>query len=165
MSYDSYVVSKGGSEKGPRKRRKVKRPEVGGEGPLEVRPPKVGVFIRDFLASQGESYASEIHSEYKKARRRWDFTEGKRTRVSTYSSFAAYISKLALMGLLEKTGKVEESDDPRAEMLTHPERVYLRLTEKGKRAPDVVWWSPLRIYYHPHDWELRQYRDYVKGAT
>ena len=125
-------------------------------------PPKTGLFIRDFLRDVGESYASEIHRNYKALGRNWKTLSGARFHPATYNSFAAYLSKLVLAGLVERTGNVESSDDPRAAVLTHPERVYLRLTLKGEGAPDLVWMHPLRIWYYPLDWEKVEYADYVK---
>ena len=129
------------------------------------KPPRLGVFIRDFLRWEGESYAEEIHRAYKLAHRGWPTTKGGKYHLSTYNSFACYVSKLGLCGLVEKCGRVEESDNPRARALDYPERVYLRLTRKGERAPDYVWFAPLRIWYYPFSWEREEHREYVKGGT
>ena len=125
-------------------------------------PPKVGVFIGDYLREHGESYPSEIHRAYKDIYRGLK-TQKKRTyRVCTYNSFVTYMSKLILAGLVERTGRTEESDNPKAEALQYPERVYIRLTGKGERAPDYVWDRPLRLWYKPFDWEYASFREYIR---
>ena len=122
----------------------------------------VGIFIRDFLQQHSESYSSEIHKAYKESYRGLK-TQKKRTyRLCTYNSFMTYVSKLILTGLVKRTGKTEESDNLKAEALDYPERVYIKLTIKGKRAPTFIWQHPLRIYYYPQDWEKAEYGAYVR---
>ena len=124
--------------------------------------PKVGVFIRDFLREVGESYPSEIHQAYKSTYRERRTLKGRTFRLCTYNSFMTYISKLILTGLVERTGRTEVSDNPKARALEYPERIYVRLTHKGEMAPSFVWLHPLRIYYYPQDWERADYGEYVK---
>lgn len=126
------------------------------------KPPRTGIFIRDHLRDRGESYAGEIHRTYKEAHRGWTTTRGNRYRLSTYNSFAIYIAKLVIAGLLERTGRKEESDHPKSGALDYPERVYLRLSDKGRRASDYVWGRPLRIWYKPLDWERVEYSSYIQ---
>jgi len=126
-------------------------------------PPPLGMFIRNFLRGVGESYPSEVHKAYKATYRGIKTLKGRTYRVCTYNSFMTYMSKLVLAGLVERTGRTEESDNPKAEALGYPERVYIRLTPKGKRAIDFIWLHPLRIYYYPQDWEKVDYGEYVKG--
>ena len=129
---------------------------------IEEAPPKVGVFIRDYLREHDESYSSQIHRAYKGAYKGLK-TQRKRTyRVCTYNSFMTYVSKLILTGLIERTGRTEESDNPKAEALEYPERVFIRLTSKGERAIDFIWLHPLRLYYYPQDWEKVDYGEYIK---
>jgi len=128
-------------------------------------PPKVGMFIRDFLREHRESYPSEIHREYKSTYRGQKTLKGRTYRLCTYNSFMTYVSKLILAGLVERTGRTEVSDNPKAEALGYPERTYVRLTPKGERAINFIWFHPLRIYYHPQDWERKDYREYVKEVT
>jgi len=131
---------------------------------LVEKPPTVGIYIRDYLRASGPASATEIHREYKRAYKMWLSTSKvKGYRLSHYSSFAAYMSGLARAGLVEKTGEVEESDDVRTGHLLSPDRVYLRLTSKGERAPNYVWMHPLRLYYRPLDWERRDYGQYIRG--
>ena len=122
----------------------------------------MGIFIRDYLREHGEAYPSEIHRAYKDIYRGGRTLKGRRYRVSTYNSFMSYISKLVLTGLVERTGRTEESDNPKARALEYPERIYVRLTHKGEMAPSFVWLHPLRIYYYPQDWERADYGEYVK---
>ena len=125
-------------------------------------PPKVGMFIRDYLREHSEVYPSEVHREYKKVFKDRK-TQKKRTyRVGTYNSFMAYVSKLILAGLIERTGDTQESDNPKAMALEYPERIFIRLTSKGEEAPNFIWMHPLRLWYYPLSWELDEYRDYVK---
>jgi len=126
-------------------------------------PPTIGIFIRDFLRDHEESYPSEIHREYKRTYKGHRTLGGRKYRVCTYNSFMTYVSKLILADLIERTNRTEPSDNPKARALDYPERVYIRLTDKGERAPRFVWLHPLRIWYYPLDWEKVDYGEYVKG--
>lgn len=128
-------------------------------------PPKVGVFIRDYLREHNESYPSEIHQAYKTAYKGQKTLKGRAYRLCTYNSFMAYVSKLILTGLVERTGRTEESNNPKARALEYPERTYIRLTSKGEEAIDFIWLHPLRIWYYPLDWEKEEYGEYVKEGT
>jgi len=134
---------------------------LGGGG----RPPTTGIFIRDFLREHGESYPSEIHRAYKETYRGVTTLGGRKYRIGTYNSFAVYMSKLILAGLVERTGRHEESDNPKAAALEYPERTYIRLTSKGERAIDFIWMHPLRIWYYPLSWELEEYREYTRSGV
>ena len=128
-----------------------------------TRVPPLGVFIRDFLREHGEGYPSGVHQAYKADYRGWKTSKGNFYRLGTYRSHLVYMRGLARMGLIERTGRLEESDDPKVELIAPvEERVYFRLTSKGKRAPDYVWTHPLRLYYRPFDWEYTTYGDYIK---
>ena len=63
-----------------------------------------------------------------------------------YHSFLVYFGVLKRLGWVEETGKTESSTiqeyHPPA-----PDRVYYRLTEKGKEAPDEYWSNPLFTLY------------------
>ena len=126
-------------------------------------PPKVGIFIRDYLREHEESYPSEIHREYKRTYKGHKTLGGRKYRVCTYNSFMTYVSKLILADLIERTDRTEPSNNPKAMALDYPERVYIRLTDKGERAPSFVWLHPLRIWYYPLDWEKVDYGEYIKG--
>ena len=128
---------------------------------LEGRPQS-GVFVRGYLREAGEAYPSEIHKAYKGAYKGVKSPRGKLYHIATYNSFMIYVHGLVLTGLVERTGKTEESDDPKGEPIDYPERVIIRLTEKGRRAPDHVWEAPLRVWYRPYDWEMPTFRDYIK---
>jgi len=124
-------------------------------------PPKIGIFIRDYLRERGESYPSEIHRAYKSSYKGQRTLKGRTYRLCTYNSFMVYMSKLVLAGLVERTGRTEISDNPKASALDYPGRVYVRLTPKGERAPDFIWLHPLRIWYYPLEWEKIDYREYA----
>lgn len=128
-------------------------------------PKGTGLFIRDYLREHNEAYPSEVHKAYKDAYRGLKTLKGRTRRLGTYNSFMTYVSKLILAGLVERTGKVEESDNPKARALEYPERIYVRLTHKGERALDFIWLHPLRIFYYPLDWERVSHRDYTKEGS
>ena len=130
---------------------------------LGGQPPKIGLFIRNFLREAGEAYPSEIHKAYKVIHKGRKTLKKRTYRVCTYNSFITYVSKLVLAGLVERTGRTEESDNPKAMALDYPERVYIRLTGKGRAAPDWTWLHPLRLYYYPWNWEKVEYREYIKA--
>lgn len=141
--------------KPPAKKKKPKKP---------VGPPKrVSVFIYEYLVEFGDTYPSDLHRKYREFYRGTVTTRGTPQKIASYNSFAVMISKLILIGLLERTGETEPSDDPRAEGLDYPERVFITLSDKGRNAPDHVWQNPLRLYYYPEDWELAEYREYIRS--
>jgi hypothetical protein len=72
------------------------------------------------------------------------------------------ISKLINMGLLERTGRMEESTNLKAANLGDVMVVYVDLSPKGRTAPDAVWKSPFRLYYYPTDLERQEFPEYVK---
>jgi len=63
-----------------------------------------------------------------------------------YHSFLVYFGVLKRLGWVEETGRTEPSTiqdyHPPA-----PDRMYYRLTEKGKEAPDEYWSNPLFTLY------------------
>ena len=68
----------------------------------------------------------------------------RQTCVQTYC--LVYFGVLKRLGRVEETGRTEPSTiqeyHPPA-----PDRVYYRLTEKGKEAPDEYWSNPLFTLY------------------
>ena len=133
-----------------------------GNIPERVIPLNVGEFIHQFLISHEEAYPSEIHRQYKMERKVTKTLKNTKYRSSTYHSFMVYVSKLILTGLIERTGRTEESTNQISAALEYPERVYVRLSLKGRNAPDYVWVHPLRLWYNPFDWERATFRDYIK---
>ena len=126
-------------------------------------PPKIGIFIRNFLREVGEAYPSEIHKAYKTTFRGQKTTKGERYRLGTYRSHLVYIRGLARAGLIERTNHTEPSNNPKADPIQPlEERVYFRLTSKGETASDYVWTHPLRLWYKPFDWEYATYGNYIK---
>lgn len=127
----------------------------------EIAPPRRGMFTRDFLREYGESSPADIHRSYRTLYKGRVTSRGTKYRLGTYNSWMAYLSRLIIAGLVEYTEREEMSRFPQAEQLTHPEKVFVKLTDKGLEAPDYVWAAPTRIWRKPFDWELVQYADYI----
>jgi len=128
-------------------------------------PPPLGVFIRDYLREHGEGSPSVIHQEYKRTYRGVKTSKGIPYRLGTYRSQLVYIRSLARIGLIERSGREEESRDPTGDPIREDlePKVYFRLTRKGERAPGYVWDHPLRLWYRPFDWEYATYGNYIKS--
>lgn len=126
-------------------------------------PPKIGLFIRDYLKEHGDSSPASIHREYKRVYRGRLTTKGNRYRLGTYQSHVVYMSGLIAMGLLERVGESKGGIDFRGESPEVPERIKVGLTPKGSAAPDYVWDHPLRLYYNPFDWEREVYGEYIRA--
>lgn len=63
-----------------------------------------------------------------------------------YHSFVTYFSTLQKLGWVEPSGKVEAS----AFQDNYPEgkpRIYYRLTDKGRQAPEQAWANPHKALY------------------
>ena len=129
--------------------------------------PRIGVFIRDFLTNVDEANATEIHQAYKSTFRGVKTLRGRPYRLGTYRSHLVYVRALARAGLLERTGRVEEPYDPIGAPIRDDlePKVYFKLTSKGKRAPEMVWLHPLRLWFSPYDWERQPYVDYIKEGV
>ena len=129
--------------------------------------PKVGIFIRDFLINVDEASPTEIHQAYKTTFKGTKTLKKHPYRLGTYRSHLVYIRALARAGLLERSGRVEEPynviGDPIRDDLEP--KVYFRLTSKGRRAPEMVWLHPLRLWYSPYDWEREVYGSYIKEGV
>jgi len=136
--------------------------------PLEEIPPKpesCGMFIRRYLVEHKQGYAGEIHRSYKNAYKYWmKLSDRKRYHVGTYHSFATYTNKLVKIGLLTvvKQRVKKRTTHPLGLALDYPEVTMLRLSTKGKGAPDLVWMHPLKMWYRPQGWELEEYPEYTK---
>lgn len=96
----------------------------GNRHPLSVRS-----FILDHLAAVGEDYGANIHRAYKKELDRIARENGRhRYHKPIYSSFQMQVQHLAREGLIEFSGREEESDKPMFEGLEFkPVRRYYRL--------------------------------------
>jgi hypothetical protein len=69
-----------------------------------------------------------------------------KSRGCRYHSFVTYFSTLQKLGWVEPSGVVEAS----AFQANYPQgkpRIYFRLTEKGKSAPDYLWADPRKALY------------------
>jgi len=130
-------------------------------------PPKIGIFIRDFLVNVDEASPTEIHKAYKREFKGVKTLRGRPYRLGTYRSHVVYIRALARADLVERTGRTEEPSDPIGNPIIDDlePRVYFRLTSKGRRAPDMVWLHPLRLFYYPYDWERAPYGEYIKEGV
>lgn len=104
---------------------KITRQRGGNRHPLSVRS-----FILDHLAAAGEDYISSMHRAYKAeldriARendRRWAYHKPR------YHSFEVAVQILAREGLIEFSGREEESDSPQfAGWENKPLRRYYKL--------------------------------------
>lgn len=64
-----------------------------------------------------------------------------------YSSFTNYFARLIRLGWVEPTGETERSE-PQDNWPGARPRVYYRLTDLGRAAPDEHWSDPLLPLYH-----------------
>jgi hypothetical protein len=69
-----------------------------------------------------------------------------KTRNCRYHSFVVYFSNLVRLGWVERAGR----EEPSAFQDHYPKgkpRIYFRLTQKGKSAPDNQWDDPRKALY------------------
>jgi len=127
-------------------------------------PPPLGMFVRDYLREHGEGSPSVIHQVYKNTYRGAKTSKGIPYRLGTYRSQLVYMRSLARVGLIERSGRVEEANHPIGDPIREDldPKVYFRLTRKGERAGDYVWSHPLRLWYRPFEWEYDTYREYIR---
>ena len=69
-----------------------------------------------------------------------------KSRGCRYHSFVDYFSTVQKLGWVEKSGVVEESAFQENYPRGKP-RIYFRLTQKGKSAPDYLWSNPRKALY------------------
>jgi len=103
---------------------KVSRERGGNRHPLSVRS-----FILDHLAA-GEDYIANMHRAYKAELDRIAQEKGRRHRYHKprYRSFEMAVQMLTREGLIEFSGREEESDSPQFEIWPEkPMRRYYRL--------------------------------------
>jgi len=88
---------------------KITRQRGGNRHPLSVRS-----FILDHLAAVGEDYISSMHRAYKAELDRIARENGRRWAYHkpVYHSFEVAVQILAREGLIEFSGREEESDSP-----------------------------------------------------
>ena len=104
---------------------KVSPGRGGNRHPLSVRG-----FILDYLAAVGEDYGSNMHRAYKLELDRIGRENGRRQRYHrpTCGSFQTQVRHLAGEGLIEFSGREEESDSPHVDgWPDKPMRRYYRL--------------------------------------
>lgn len=104
---------------------KVTPQRGGNRHPLSVR-----AFILDHLAANGEDYGANIHRAYKAELDRIARENGRRYRYHKprYHSFEMKVQILAREGLIEFSGREEESDYPQFQGWENkPVRRYYRL--------------------------------------
>jgi len=104
---------------------KVTRQRGGNRHPLSVRG-----FVLDYLAANGEDYIANMHRAYKAELDRIAIEKGRRYRYHKprYLSFEIGVLALAREGLIEFSGKEEESDKPMFQNRDwKPMRRYYRL--------------------------------------
>jgi len=105
----------------------VTRPRGGNHHPLSVND-----FILEHLASISEDYIANIHRAYKLALDKLALENGRKRRYHKprYHSFEVKVSILARQGLIEFSGREEESDYPQFDNWpSKPVRRYYRLKE------------------------------------
>ena len=114
-----------------------------GRGASEYRP---GIFTKQYFEKHGESCAADIYyalsQEIERLNRGRIEIGEKPFRRPNYSSFSRYFHWFLILGLIERTGKVQASAYPFLE-----KRVFYRLTDKGK-AEEEAWQDPIRAA-HP----------------
>ena len=104
---------------------KVTRQRGGNRHPLSVRG-----FIQSYLAANGDDYISSMHRAYKRELDLIAIAKGRRHRYNKprYHSFECVVQVLAREGLIEFSGREEESDSPQFENWPQkPMRRYYRL--------------------------------------
>ncbi len=93
-------------------------------------PLSVTAFILDHLAAVGEDYGASMHRLYKGELDRIAMEKGRRYRYHKprYHSFEMKVQLLTREGLIEFSGKEEESDNPQFQGWENkPVRRYYRL--------------------------------------
>lgn len=77
-------------------------------------PLAVGAFILEHLANVQEDYGASMHRAYKEELTRLAGENGRRGpyHKATYMSFQMQVHRLVREGLIEFSGKEEESDNP-----------------------------------------------------
>jgi hypothetical protein len=114
-----------------------------GRGASEYRP---GIFTKQYFEKHGEACAADIYyalsQEIERLNRGRIEIGEKPFRRPNYSSFSRYFHWFLILGLIERTGKVQASAYPFLE-----KRVFYRLTDKGE-AEKEAWQDPIRAA-HP----------------
>jgi len=136
--------------KAPTLQRKLRNPPQitipWGRGASEYRP---GLFTKQYFVEHGEACAADIFYALSEEIERLNVARAEigeaPFRRPNYSSFSRYFHWFLILGLIERTGKVEASIYPFLE-----KRVFYRLTDRGK-VEVRAWEDPIGVR-HP---ELR----------
>lgn len=122
---------------------KVTRPRGRAASPI-----RTGLFIRQYLSDHSEAYQAEIHRALKESVKAINQEMGRHIHPCTYESFGKYFRQLVTLGLVEFTGKEQETEIM-AELssirkkqigtrstysIVRSMRRYYRLTGKGTEA-------------------------------
>jgi len=115
-------------------------------------PINLGLFIKEYLLEHGRGTQTDIHYAYKEALRETFERAGIRFTKFERSRYHSFVRQFHFLKQLGWVAAVEE--EPSALQEYHPEappRVYYELTDKGRRAADFEWSSPLRTLYPQFD--------------
>jgi hypothetical protein len=104
------------------------------------------IFTFQYFEKHGEACAADIYYALSQEIERLNLERiaagEKPFRRPNYSSFSRYFHWFLILGLIERTGKLQASAYPFLE-----KRVFYRLTDKGK-AEKEAWQDPIRAA-HP----------------
>jgi len=114
-----------------------------GRGASEYRP---GLFTKQYFEKHGEACAADIYYALSEEIERLNTERAEigeaRFKRPNYSSFSRYFHWFLILGLIERTNRRESAIYDFLQ-----ERVFYRLTEKGK-AETRAWEDPVRVL-HP----------------
>lgn len=121
------------------------QPPIGGFAPGRI---QLSLFIRDYLTTNSDSYAQQIHTAYKTAVLGMPRRRGKGPRkVSSYHSFLGYMFMLRQLGLVtylrDKAGEIESEEAENRPYLA-PKHFIQAVPEK---LSDIAWQNPHRALY------------------
>ena len=129
-----------------RKRKSGNPPQITipwGRGASEYRP---GLFTKQYFVEHGEACAADIYyalsREIERLNKERIEVGEKPFQRPNYSSFSRYFHWFLILGLIERTGKVEASIYPFLQ-----NRVFYRLTSRGK-IEEAGWQDPIAVA-HP----------------
>jgi len=135
------------ARKEPTKERKLRNPPqitgFWGRGASEYRP---GLFTKQYFEKHEEACCADVYYALSEEierlnKERIEIREAPFRRPN-YSSFSRYFHWFLILGLIERTGKVETSIYPFLE-----KRTFYRLTDKGKTEVEA-WQDPIAMA-HP----------------
>jgi hypothetical protein len=110
-------------------------------------------FILDYLSIVGEDYIASIHRAYKAALDQVAISRGRKHAYHkpNYHTFDGVINKMAREGLVEFSGREEESDNPMfADMEWKPLRRYYRIATGAPTTDGHMDGHKLALETHRH---------------